>query len=599
MTFSLLLAVAPAHAYDQPVVSFSVSQEALDTATDMVSELALSFDIEKNLDFGEVSCWNKVGISNLNISVPLDGVSATLHPDYLTVVVDLGDIRGEQWDIYARDGSDNDNCETIEADLEWISFVGGQIEADLKLRAKDGELDVELVNTPRLYGTLDMDIEWQPQWAESLGFDWDLWPDDWFMDLINDYLLDLAIEMAAEAVPDLLAGNLPELAFETEVGAFDIGASLVSLQHDMSALRVTGDVDVSWTGEPQCDTFQAADPGGRDPGVMIGEHDVGFGTTEAFLNRLAWRAWSQGLMCLDAHGVDEIVRELVPGAADTLSDFDVAVQLREPPVVGFDAGAVAASVHGLRLDLMGQHQQDAVHLLDVELDLDVELGTRIDEDLSMIVIDLEHLDLGIDVKETSHLLSQEEGAEDEFEAFLERFTPTIVEAKLKDLAVAPTVFPIADLFVVRLAQLDFTAGAFAAAVDLYASDDPAVDGEAPETWASIVDATDSSIFVQLGGDDDRDGDLAWRYRLDDEAWSPWTLDETVEIMVAEAGDHTLEVAARDGWWNEDDSPHAEVFDRDEVYAELSDEPFGCASAPAGAAWLLVLAGAAGARRRRS
>ncbi|GEM_PF-3763365 len=596
MIYALLVAVSAAHASEEPVVSFTVSQEALDTATSLVSDLA--FDIEKDLDFGEVGCWNSVGIGGLNLSIPLDGVSVTLHPEYLTVAVDLGDIRGERWDIYARDGNDDDSCDTIEADLEWISFVGGGIEADLKLRAKDGELDVELVNTPRLSGTLDMDLEWQPDWAESLGFDWDLWPDDWFMDLINDYLLDLVVEMAAEAVPELLAGNLPELAFETEVGAFAIGAGLADLSHDAQAIRATGDVDVSWTGEAQCDTLSSPEPGGRDPGVLIGAYDVGFGTTEAFLNRLAWRAWSQGLLCLDAHGVDEIVRELLPDASGTLSDFDVAVQLREPPVIGFEAGAVQASVHGLRLDLMGLHQQEEVHLLDVEVDLDVDLGARIDDDLSAIVLDLDAIDLGLDIKESSHLLSQAEGAEEEFEAFLERFTPTIAMAKVQDLAVAPTVFEVAELVVVRLAALQFESGAFSAAVDLYDLDDPEVDDTAPETWAEIVDASDSSIVVALGGDDDRDGPIAWKVRLDEDAWSAWTLATEVEILVAEAGDHIVEVCARDGWWNEDDTPWAESFDRDEL-ARAAAEPFGCAVAPLGSAWILALVGVVRRRRRRS
>ena len=565
----------PAHA-EEPLVSLAISEVLLDALTaDMAG---FEHEVQQdNLSFA-VGCWEELGVRDLALTIPFDGVGVDLHDGYMTVTLDLGTIRGEDWVIYTRDTTNDDGCLVFDADMAWLEFRDGLIEVDLRLASVDGALDIALVNPPRMQGTIDMDVEWQPQWAENWGFEWDWWPDDFFVDIINDYLLDAVIEMAADAIPDMLAELRPELAFATEVGDFALDIDIAKLGNDSERILVDAAIDMSWTGESTCGENAEVESDGRTPALDLTGTDIAFGTSEAFVNRLAYRAWSEGILCLDHEGVEGLVAQLFPQAAAVMDGFKVAIELREPPRVSFQQGGLTARVQGLRLDLGAVYQRKNVQVLDLIIDLSTSLKVGVDDDLAMVVLGIDELDLDFDVREASHLLSDDIGAEQSLEDFLNRFAPTLLDSLLAELALAGVVFPAGDQFLLRLEDLSMASGGVSGGVNLYGVD--AVDRQPPQTAATITGSDETSIVVAMAGVDDSGEALAWRYRVDEGEWSQWSLERSVLIPVEEPGWHTLEVVARDRWWNEDPTPWRESFAREALPAELEElGEFGCTSRP--------------------
>ncbi len=594
----LLLLIPLAAAEAPPALTAAAGQEALDALTGLVA--GQTFTVEQPELAFEVGCWDAVGVRDLSLTIPLDALSLTLHEDYLTARLALGELRGEGWTLFTEAPAGDEGCLEIEADMEWITFTDGVIEADLKLVARDGALDVVLADRPRLSGTLDMDIEWAPEWSEQLGLDWDWFPDDFFLDLFHDSLLDLVVELAAERAPALLEDLAPELAFETSVGDFDLEARLAELDHDAQAITVTGELDLSWTGAASCTGGGAAADWGRDPGLDAGGEPVSFGAGEAFFNRLSERAWSQGLLCLDAEGVAAVLAAVAPEAAGWLEGFELSFALHDPPLLSLDGGAAQLDLTGLRLNLAAVQRGALEPLLSAELDLNLAAGLAVDPALSAVVLDLSSLRLNLDIKHSEHLLSDAPGAEQELEQFIERTLPTLLGAGLETIALAPAVFEVRDLLVVQLTALTLEDGAASGGLALYAADDPALDRLAPEAGAELLEATSAGVRVALAASDDRPGPLAWSWRLDGGEWSPWALEEEVTVPAVTAGAHTLEVTARDQWWNEDASPWSASFDRSELPGEdpLALDRGGCSSAGGGAGWWWIL-GVVCLRRRLS
>jgi len=583
-----LLAPSPALA-EEPVVSLAISEVLIDSLTGGMA--GFEYEVQQeNLSFA-VGCWEELGVRDLALTIPFDGISVELHDDYMTVQLDLGTIRGEDWIIYAVDLTNDDSCLVFDADMAWLEFRDGIIEVDLRLASVDGALDIQLVNPPRMQGSIDMDVEWQPQWAEDWGFDWDWWPDDFFVDLINDYLLDAVIEMAADAVPGMLAELRPELAFQTEVGDFALDIDVAELGNDTERVLLDAAIDVTWTGQSTCGENAEVESDGRVPALDLTGTDLAFGTSEAFVNRLAYRAWSEGILCLDHDGVEGLVAQLFPQAAEVMDSFTVAIELREPPRISFQQGGLSARVHGLRLDLGARYQRKDVRLLDVIIDLSTALKVGVDEELAMVTLDVEALELDFDVREASHLLSDDVGAEQSLEDFLNRFAPMLLDALLTEVALAGVVFPAGDALLLRLEELSMGMGGVSGGVNLYGIDE--VDRQPPETRAEITGTGAASISVDLKGFDDSGEALAWKHRLDAGEWSQWSLESVIEVPVAEPGWHTLEVAARDRWWNEDPTPWRESFALEALPTELDElGEFGCTSRPGRApvhpAWLLAV-----------
>ena len=135
-------------------------------------------------------------------------------------------------------------------------------------------------------------------------------------------------------------------------------------------------------------------------------------------------------------------------------------------------------------------------------------------------------------------------------------------------------------YVLRIDDSAYHDGGMVAWFTLFHADDPRVDRTAPETEAE-AEAEPGRVLASWSGEDDREGPLWFRYRVDGGSWSRWTRRGQAELPEAAPGEHVLEVVARDGWFNEDLSPALARFSvtAPEV---VEEEPAGCGcSSPGG------------------
>ena len=152
---------------------------------------------------------------------------------------------------------------------------------------------------------------------------------------------------------------------------------------------------------------------------------------------------------------------------------------------------------------------------------------------------------------------------------------------------------------VRVDEIVPAEGGLEAYISLFEADDPAVDRTAPDTDAELLSAGGGGASLLLLGTDDREGTLAYSYRLGGAGgWSTFSSDEVLVLEGLDPGVYELEVVARDPWLNVDESPlHAWL----RIPADGEPEGCGgCSSRGGGstlAASLLGLLALAALRRR--
>ena len=99
------------------------------------------------------------------------------------------------------------------------------------------------------------------------------------------------------------------------------------------------------------------------------------------------------------------------------------------------------------------------------------------------------------------------------------------------------------------------------------------------------------------GRDDRAGALLYRYRVDGGSWSRWTRRQGTTVPDLAPGAHTIEVVARDGWFNEDLTPASATIEVQAPREPVVARGCGCSSGGGSAAGVLAL-GLVGLLRRR-
>lgn len=593
---AVVLVSAPAQA-EPAMVQAAVFPEALEQATAFLGPRTLSFE-RKELST-PLSCWDRVGVENLNFTVEIEEISLTLVEGGVRIYVDLGTVGGRQMALFAHDPKDSDNCGDIDAMLQFIELRDGSVDLSLGFGVGgDGGLDVAVLAGPYIGGDLDMDIDWAPSWAADWG--WDLWPDDLFLWLLEDSIFDMAAEAGAAMIPTLADTLLAETSFSTTVGKLSVDAGLAELSASPEALRAGADLDIAWKGKHGCEGH-TGEPRyrGRRPQLDLspaGDAVFGVGVTEYLLNHVGYQAWSDGLFCLTADDIDDLITENLPDVDPRAERIEASVALGAPPVVMFDEGRVSVDLAGLQLRLSGQHAGQKVPVLSLDADLLADIGVELDEDLGAFVLSVDELVFVVQDLDSQHFLSDEPDAEARFVDFLEKWLPKMASKRVDGLPVGVSVLRVMD-WIVKVDGLDLSEGGLGVALALYTEGDPAVDTVPPEAHAELVAATSHSVTVALTGTDDASL-VAHRVRLDGGAWSTWSLDPEVEVEVDEPGEHLLEVEARDAWHNLDPTPARLAFDLEEAQRELAPVR-ACSSAGAAPAGLLVaLLPLAGLLRRR-
>ena len=135
-----------------PALAFAEDQaEALDP-----------FLSEPDLHAEDVDCWDRVGITDFNLSVPINTVSLEADDGVFRVAVELGDVLGTGWTVYGVDTETFDTCPEFEATIDRFAVLDGSLEGALEPVADGDTVRFRWVGSPVVDGTIDTDVAWVP-----------------------------------------------------------------------------------------------------------------------------------------------------------------------------------------------------------------------------------------------------------------------------------------------------------------------------------------------------------------------------------------------------------------------------------------------------
>jgi hypothetical protein len=561
-------------------------------ALDLASAVAETQDltIEEAELSGEYSCYDKVGVRDFNINIPVDTADFTLKNGSLEVELRFETIRGEDMVLFGEDDDWADACASFETDIAYVQIDDAHVVLELRpILSEAGELEMEVVGQPTIEGDLDTDISWVP--------------DDVVLYFLEDTIFETASEKIAEAVPELVAGLIEGSLYAGSFGDFDVQVDLSDVDVDEDALQIGVDPSFTWTGEGCARTDAPTQASGRDIEVDFGAGDgsaFALGLPELMVNRILLSAYADGLLCLDEGTLGDLVETLEAQLAGVVDNISVAAELNALPTATLDTDGIRLDFPSLSVSVDGDYQGQNTTVLGLTADLSAVAELAVSPALGSITLTLHELTMANMVIDADHLLSDEEGAADRMAGVIERMVGDVLAAQVSQMALFDSTHQ-AYGFYLRLDDVDHQTGGLALRASLFAEGDPEIDLIEPETHAGLtVSSADASALASWWGEDDRDGELAYAWRLDGGSWSSWTLEESAALEGLDAGWHSLEVKARDSWLNEDSSPAAVDFEVP-VLTPAEDETKGCrcstSTAPlTGAPWALILLFACARRR---
>ncbi len=538
----------------------------------------------------EYSCWDELGIRDFALDIPVDDIQTTLRDHYLDVRVEFGTIHGEDMEVYGLDEDYFDLCPEFDSDLLYLTVTDPVFEASLQLDVQDGDLVVEVLGSPQVSGDLDMDIDW--------------WPDDLVLAFYEETVFEELSEAARTTIPELVAE-----AFDADMlsGSFDdyaITAALDDADVSPEALWVGAHLEASWTGAASCNPGAEQAGAGREPELDLSDDrgsTLAVGLSEFQLNALLRQLMADGFFCFDPDRMDLVYEAAAELFDPSIVALEASASLGEAPVMVVEADGADALFQGIELEITGEIGAQRQRLLYARADLGAVAEMGVDPALAALTLSLHELELDILDLDADHLLSDAEDAEEHLVDFLESWVADWVIEQTQDIALFAAQYHLYGTYL-RLDEVLWMSGGVALYASLYDEDDPAVDLQAPDTQAWLIETLPEAGKARLAfsGNDDKSTELAFAWQLDGGGWSSWTTDTEAVLEDLLPGTHGFEVKARDGWLNEDASPASVDFELERA-ALTEEEPkrCGCTSASAAAApWSLFLLAVPWCRRRR-
>lgn len=577
----LLLALSPAFAAGSGLQA-RLYDGAFDVVRAQVEGQTFTYEVD---ELGaEYDCWDWIGVQNLNIDIPIETVEIGTDDGELSLIVQFGHIYGEDWVVYATDSEWTDTCPEFESDVYYVSLQGGVLTARIVPAVDDGAVvfraeDVELI------GELDTDV--------------DDFPDDLVLEFFEETILETLAAQGASMMEEQLSGYVDEALLSGVVEDYTLSLTPEDIDVSREGLELGAVASVRWGGDDGCPPVDQPANDGRSPELDFdghGDADLALGLTESMVTELVQGLWADGYFCFTEANLEEFLSLVASSFDPNIGGLAATAALDAPPEVEVDEDGITLSLDGLSLEITGEQDGERVELLSAAVDLRGRLELGVDATIGSFTLSVHELDLEFQEFEASHLVSGDD-AEQHLARFAETWVSDWVESSARDLVLFSTLYDVYGL-VVRVDDLELQTGGVVAFVDLYDADDEEVDREAPDTSVDLLRTADGAK-VSWSGQDDRDGALAYAWRLDGASWSSWTTETGTVIEGLEEGEHTVEVVARDGWWNTDATPAAETFKVDGT-ADPEPEPegrCGCGTGLRGALWLL-LPGLALARRRK-
>jgi len=591
LALSMALLSGPADAREvENGIRAAVFTEGLNFAEELVS--GLDFDLEYEELAGEYSCYDLIGVRDFNLSVPLDELDIWAEDGVLNVIVDFGTIRGEEMEIFGEDEDWLDACVSFSSTIYYFNFENARLSLNLVPRIEDGQLVLDVLDDPQLTGDLDTDIAW--------------FPDDLVLGWFEETIIETVATTLGEALPEQITPLLSDVLLGLEYENFSVDVGLEDIELSRDGFALTASPDILWSGNNGCPSDGRERGGeGRVPFMDFGDGggaDFAVAVTEGMVNELFQSAWQDGFFCFDEVSIASLLTLVEDYFDPDIVDLAGTASLGAPPRLVIEPDGISVTLENIQLDVTGVLDGQGVTLLSLAGDVDGEGALGLDQGISAFTLGLRDLRLDITRLYAEHFVSDVDTAEANISHFAENWVGAWAAEQTEDFVLFDTLYSLWEV-ILRVDRVEYETGGVAVYVDLYASDDPAVDGEPPNTVAQVVTVTDDGGVLVLSGTDNREGALAYSYKVDDGAWSSWAAETQVELTEIPPGDHEIQAIARDAWLNVDVTPAvAELVvpgDDGKSATDGEKKGCGCASRPGdgSAAWLLGLLGLLGLRRR--
>ncbi len=577
----LALATLPVHAATGDL-QLRVHRPALDFAE--VTAAALDPFLQEDLfEQAPYECWDRVGLTDFNLSVPINTLTLEADDGVFRVDIAFGDLLGTGWTVFSEDTEYLDACVEFETEVERFAVTDGTFSGALEPYDDDGAVNFRWVGDPFIDGTIDSDIAWVPD------------------DLILYFVEDLVFEQASLAVQDALPVALDEALAEPlldgEFEGYDVTMTLADAEVTDDGLAFGVDTTVGFVGTPACDVpVGPRAPGGRSPELTLAPVEDGHltvGLTESFVNQLFFAAWEAGSFCYAPDTFDTLARKMAPLVDPDVTGLEGLASLDEPAELTFTDSGGRLALTGQRLTVVGYRNGNQVTVLDTTLDLTGKLRFGFAPNLRAVTVTVHDLDVTFGALELNH---DRGGLKDVIRPYVQEWAARAIEDELKRIPVYDSLLYALD-FAIEIVDVTSEAGGVAIGMRLWDVDDASVDRVAPDTEAELVSVSGRNAEVAWDGSDDRDGPVVWAWQLDGGGWSDWTTSQSVRLEALAEGSHTVAVKARDNWLNEDPTP-AEVSFRTGAAGSGLTDACGCAGAGGTPALAGLLVGLAAALRRR-
>ena len=506
-----------------------------------------------------IDCWDRVGIEDFNLAVPINTVSLSTDDGVFLVSVEFGDLLGTGWTVYSEDSETFDTCPEFEVFVDRFAVLGGSFTGALEPVADGETVSFRWVGSPSLAGTIDTDVAWVP--------------DDLILAFVEDLVFQQAGRAMEEALPPILEETLSQPLLDGEYEGLAVTMALQDAEVTPAGLAFGASTDVAFVGEPTCAVPEHSDvPGGRSPELdltQVGDSHLTIGLTELFTNQLFFAAWESGAFCYTPETFVELADRLEPLVDPDVTGLTGLASLDSPPVLRFDSSGTRLSLTGQRLRVEGYRDNETIDVIDAVIDLTGKIRFGFAPSLTAVTVTIHDIDLDL----RSFRLGGGIGSlGPQIEVLVQEWMADALADELKRIPVFDSLFHAAGI-AIRIEDISSEPGGVSLALRLYAEDDPAVDRTAPDTSARLVQAGRTRAEFVWSGTDDRDGPLAWAWQIDGQGWSDWTTSTTVRLVDLAEGQHTFTVKARDEWLNEDPSP-AQVRFR----IQPGNPPLGCGCA---------------------
>jgi MYXO-CTERM domain-containing protein len=585
-----LLAMTAAAAPVEGGIQVAVFNEGADFIRGFVEgqEFDIALD-EIGTDYG---CYDRVGVRDFNLNIPIDGFSMTFEEREATLTVSFGTIRGEDMTLFADDEDWWDVCFSFSTEIYFLQVTDLVFKVALSPSVWDGNLFLDVVGEAEVSGNLDTDINNAP--------------DSLILAAIEGMIWDTVAEKATEMIPDLVASFWDKDMLSGSVFDFDLVAHMEDARVTQQSLQMGATLHANWTGDSGCAPSGLPSGYGRRPDLTFGSGngaDLGIGITEGQLNQLFRDAWADGFLCFPEDRMD-LVYDAISGLIDPdVGGLAPSAIFTGAPVITIEDGRAMASFPGLELEIRGEVDGTEIEILGLVANLRANLELGLQPELTALTLTLHDLDLDFEDFRAEHLLSDNEEAVEHFKSFLRGWVAEWVAEKVQGMALFATQFHFLGTYI-RVDDIAYEPGGMKILIKLYDENDPEVDKIAPDTEVQLLytDPADQTASLALSGTDDRSAPLAYAVQVDGEGWSSWQVEDTFLAEDLALGDHTIEVMARDNWLNVDATPASVVVSMGDPFGEAEDDAkgCGCSSHPNQrgglAGLLLVLAGVA--RRRR-